>query len=126
MRSAEWRSENLKIPSATSGGSTCNNSRPSSPPTKFSLITIMHSSRMRTVRCSGRRGGGCLPSWWVCLSRGVSPQRGCVCPGVSGKGVSGQGGVWPGKYLPGGFCQGVYPRMHWGRHPLERILVTRF
>ena len=43
--------------------------------------TRMHSSRMRTVRCSGRRGdvclgagvclgGGCLP--WGCLPRGVS------------------------------------------------------
>ena len=55
----------------------------------------MHSSRMRTVRCSGHlgeggsaRGGsaqvGCLPgvSTWRCLSRGVSAQ-GCLPRGVS-------------------------------------------
>ena len=59
------------------------------------LITRMHSSRMRTVRCSGRplRGGvcpggvclgGCLPRG-ICLggvsARGCLP-RGCVCLGV--------------------------------------------
>ena len=36
----------------------------------------MHSSRIRTVRCSGRRGGG-----GVCLGRWVSAQEGGVCPG---------------------------------------------
>ena len=33
-------------------------------------LTRMHSSRMRTVRSSGRRGGGCLPGRCVC--QGVS------------------------------------------------------
>ena len=33
----------------------------------------MHSSRMRTVRCSGRQWGVCLPRGGVC--------RGAVCPG---------------------------------------------
>ena len=46
----------------------------------------MHSSRMRTVSCSGRlMGGGCLPSGvsaWGCLSGGCLPRRGRgVCPG---------------------------------------------
>ena len=38
--------------------------------------TRMHSSRMRTVRCSSRLLGVCLPGGgcltrWVCLSRGT-------------------------------------------------------
>ena len=45
--------------------------------------TRKHSSRMRTVCCSGRRRVGCLP-------------RGCVCPG----------GVCLGRCLPGGVCLG--------------------
>ena len=72
------------------------------------LITRKHSSRMRTVRCSGRRWrgcllpGGCLPGGW-----GVSSQGGVclggvclggLCPGVSAQwdvcwGVSARGGV---------------------------------
>ena len=40
--------------------------------------TRMHSSRMRTVRCSDRLGGG-QPGG--CLPRGVSAQEG-VCLGV--------------------------------------------
>ena len=43
----------------------------------------MHSSRMRTVRCSGRLLEGA-----VCLPEG----RGGCLPG--GVGVSAQGGVW--------------------------------
>ena len=31
------------------------------------MQTRMHSSRMRTVRCSSRLGGGCLPEGGVCL-----------------------------------------------------------
>ena len=67
--------------------------------------TRMHSSMMRTVRCSGRRGG-CLP------------RRG-ACPGR----------VWPEGVCSGGcgVCLGVYPSMHWGRHPPppeDRILDT--
>ena len=37
----------------------------------------MHSSRMRTVRYSGRRGGGGVAAW------GVSDQGVCVGRGVS-------------------------------------------
>ena len=46
----------------------------------------MHSSRMRTVRCSGRRGGGaCIPA------------------------CTGQGGMYPSMHWAGG----VYRSMHW-------------
>ena len=61
----------------------------------------MHSSRMRTVRCSGRLGGGAV-CVGVCLPRG-----GGVCPrdllggGVSAGGVS-AGGSLPRGCLPGG------------------------
>ena len=71
----------------------------------------MHSSGMRTVRCSGRlRGGGCLPRG--CLPRGVSAHfnlcpRGClprggVCPGKSVQGClpGGGGGGLPRGCLP--------------------------
>ena len=54
--------------------------------------TRMHSSRVRTVRCSGRLGGGgcCLP-WGLSVQGGVYLSRervclsreGCVCPGES-------------------------------------------
>ena len=54
----------------------------------LNLRTSMHSSRMRTVRCSSRLPGGCLP-------RGVS-----------------SGGVCPGCFPVGGFAQ-----MHAGTHP---------
>ena len=57
----------------------------------------MHSSRMRTIRCSGRLcvcgEGGDLPRgvvWDVCLG-GMSAQG--VCPGEGG--VSAQGGCLP-------------------------------
>ena len=53
----------------------------------------MHSSRMRTIRCSGHLGG--------CLS-------GVVCPGrCLPRGVSEQGGVCPGGVCLGGVCLGV-------------------
>ena len=55
--------------------------------------TRMHSSRMRTVRCSDRQGGGCLPGG-VCL--------GGVCQGV----LLGD--------LPGGW--GVSAPVHAGTH----------
>ena len=78
----------------------------------------MHSSRMRTVRCSGRRGrGGGLPRGYVCLGEGVSVQgEGClprgrgVCPG---EGVSAQGGVMSAQ---GGVC----PRWCVSQHALGR------
>ena len=45
----------------------------------------MHSSRMRTIRCSGHLGGMfsrviCLPGGAVCLG-GVSAQVGCLLKG---------------------------------------------
>ena len=86
------------------------------------IQTRMHSSRMRTVRCSCRRGlgglggvskhalgrGGICP--WGCLpggclpgglsgqvgggfAQGVSAWRGCLARGVSVWGMSAQGGV---------------------------------
>ena len=66
--------------------------------------TRMHSSRMRTIRCSGCRGvhpsmlwaGSVYPSMHsaggMSAQGGVCPGKGGVCPG---KGVSGQGGVCP-------------------------------
>ena len=69
--------------------------------------TRMHSSRMRTVRCSGRQWeeGGCLP-------RGVCP-RGCL-PNGEGEVCLGsvclgeEGDVCPAAQ--GGVCQGVSAR----------------
>ena len=67
--------------------------------------TRMHSSRMRTVRCSGCRGcipactrqGGCLPMGGVCpeLSAGgcLTREEGCLPGGV----CPGEGGVFPGR-----------------------------
>ena len=54
--------------------------------------TRMHSSRMYTVRCSGRPCGA-----------GVWPGRGCLPGGCLLRGVSVQGGVCPG----GSVCPGV-------------------
>ena len=81
----------------------------------------MHSSRMRTVRYSGRLmagvclSGGCLPSGGVCLPRWVSAQVG-VCP----EGVSTQGG---GEWVSAWGClpRGCTPPAL----PVDRILVTR-
>ena len=71
------------------------------------LITSMHSSRMRTVLCSGRRGGDvCCGGGGWCLLWEVSAVGG-VC-----RGVSAQGGV----------CQGVSAPVHAGIHtPVNRI-----
>ena len=57
------------------------------------LLTRMHSSRMRTVRCNGcREGGGlCIPACteWGCISactaQGVSA-GGCLLGGLPGGG----------------------------------------
>ena len=110
----------------------------------INLTTRMHSSRMRTVRCSGRRGGGgvCIPActgqgvcipvctgWGGvsqhalgrgCLPRGVCAQGGCVC----------RGGVClprRGVYIPAYTGQGgVYPSACWDTPPpMNRILDTR-
>ena len=60
----------------------------------------MHSSRMRTVCCSGHLPG----VGGVCLGAGLS--GGCLPSGVSA-----QGGVCPGGCLPGdGLAQGVSAR----------------
>ena len=98
--------------------STCMNTREYHSTNKFQ--TRMHSSRMYTVRCSGRPWwcltggvstggvcpGGCLPrgvsAQSGCLPRGVSvcqgvclPARGCLLRWVSAQGVSTQGSVCP-------------------------------
>ena len=56
------------------------------------LLTIMHSSRMRAVHCSSHL-----------LWEGVSAKKGV---GVSGQRGIYQGGVCPGGYLPRGVCPG--------------------
>ena len=55
-------------------------------PLYSNLETRMHSSRMRTVRCTGRRVGGVYPSmhWAGCV---------CVSQHVLGRGVCLSGGV---------------------------------
>ena len=65
---------------------------------EFVIETRMHSIRMRTVRCSGRLGGGA---------------QGCVCPGEC---------VCLGGCLPRGVC---LPRGSVHHHtPMDRILDT--
>ena len=64
------------------------------------IPTRMHSSRMRTVRCSGRRGG--------------------VFPGVSDQGVSVRGLSNKGE---GVSAQGVYPSMHWAGGCLPQCML---
>ena len=95
--------------------------------------TRKDSNRMRTVRCSGRRGGGgALPtglSTWGCLPRGstwgVSIWGVCACMGCLLGGVNRMTAQWggclprgclpegvsaedvcPGGCLPGGSAQG--------------------
>ena len=71
---------------------------------KIKEKTRIHSSRMRTVRCSGRlvgrgsaQGGG---SAWGCLPRGVSAQGGLPEGVSSWTGLSAQEEVsaWGGVY----------------------------
>ena len=83
------------------------------------FVTRMHSSRMRTVRCSGRgRGercltGECMPRVGICLGGwGVAAQRssdqGCVWPGgvcLGGGGLTRVGAVCPRGSDQGGVCQ---------------------
>ena len=84
----------------------------------------MHSSRMRTVRCSGSWGDipGCTGQGGVCPGAGCLPGEclpgdvclGNVCPG----GVSAQGGVCLRGCLPGGMsAQGVSAGGVSGAHP---------
>ena len=56
--------------------------------------------------------GGCL-ILGRCLLWGVSAPGGCLLLGVSALGR-----LLPGGSAPRGICfRGVYPTMHWGRHP---------
>ena len=74
----------------------------------------MHSSRMRTIRCSGRLG-------WRFACRGVCLGEGSVCPKVG----PAQGGVCLGVYTPWTQRQ-THPRLR-GRHtpaPVDRIIDT--
>ena len=83
---------------------------------KISMVTRMHSSRMRTacllpvspsMHCSQ---GGYLPRGCTCP--GGCTCRGCTCPGgVPAQGVYPLGGcTCPGGYLPGGCtCPGGAP-----------------
>ena len=75
----------------------------------------MHSSRIRTVRCSGHRGWGCIPAYIGQGGRVVHPSmqwaggvclRGCLPRGVSAQRVSAWGCL-PGGVCLGGVCQGV-------------------
>ena len=89
-----------------------------------SQLTRMHSSSMRSVRCNGRQGGGCLPG----EGRGVCPGgvsaggvcRGVVCLGGVSLGVSAQWvSVW------GVSAWGVSAPVHTGiQPPVDRILDT--
>ena len=66
------------------------------------IITRMHSCRMRTVCCSGcrggRGGGTCNPA--------CTGQVGCVSQHSLGRGCLLRGGVCPGGVCPRGVCQG--------------------
>ena len=86
---------------------------------KHNTKTRMHSSRMRTVRCSSRLlgggvsgPGGCLPARGVCLSGGSACQGVSACHGVYAchGGVCQEGGLGlgclPGGSLPRRVCGG--------------------
>ena len=78
------------------------------------LLTRMHSSRMRTVRCRSRLlwGGVCL---------GVSAQGG-VGPEVSASGVSAQGVSAQGVSAQGVSAQGCLPKGGiWQTPPVNRM-----
>ena len=109
-------------------------------------VTRMHSSRMCTVHSSSHVylsmhwAGGCVSQH--ALGRGLSAQGVSAQDGVYWGGVC-PGGVYPGwclsrgclprgclprgclprGYLPRrvsaqeGVCPGVFPSLHWGRHP---------
>ena len=69
----------------------------------------MHSSRIRTVRCSGRRGG--MSAWGVCAGGWVSA-----------RGISAQGGVYPSMHWVGRLSAPVHAGIH--PPPVDRILDT--
>ena len=91
------------------------------PKLRLRAVTRMHSSRMRTICCSGHLIGGVCPggvSAWGCLPNGVSA-RGCL-PG---------GSVCPGGCLSRRVClpRGCLPVHPEGVHlpPADRVLDTR-
>ena len=94
----------------------------------------MHSSRMRTARCSGRglsvRGGVSRVVWVQGVSAHGDLPRGCVsrAGGVDLGYVSRACGSRGDMCVPGDVlgCPGVYPSMQWGRHPPPRPLWTEF
>ena len=67
----------------------------------------MHSSRMRTVPCSGRRGGGVAARGGVCI-QGVCPGR-CLLEG----GVS-QHALWT-EFLTHAYENITFPQLRCGR-----------
>ena len=74
----------------------------------------MHSRRMRTVRSSGRRGGGRVSQHAL--------GRGCVClgGGVARRVLSAQGGVCPGGGVSA-WGGGVCPIACWDTPPVDRM-----
>ena len=64
----------------------------------------MHSSRMRTVCCSGRLMIGVFSQGGVCICHGRIWPGGCPP-----RGVSAYGGVCPGGVYPRGGCWGCTP-----------------
>ena len=87
------------------------------------ILTRMHSSRMGTVRCSGRLMWGAGVSArevsvqvgvsWGGLSRGCLPggclSEGCLPEGVSACWVSAWGGVWPSSGVSARGCVHLPP-----------------
>ena len=71
----------------------------------------MHSSRMRTVRCSSRRGGG----WgWGCVSQHALGRTVCVCiPACTGqRGCVSQHALDRGCLPEGGRCKNItFPQL---------------
>ena len=71
---------------------------------QITILTRMHSSGMRTVRCSGRYIPACTGQG-VCISQHAL-DRGVCIPACTRQGLSAQGGVCPGvsarrRCLPG-------------------------
>ena len=91
------RCKNINLPQTLFSGLSflCTKSPPFGH--KNNLLTRMHSSRMHTIRSSGRL------SWGVSAPGGYVCSRGCVCSGgCLLRGVSALGGSAPGGLLVGG------------------------
>ena len=87
-------------------------------------ITRMHSSRMRTVRCSDRLAGGGISPWGVSSKGGCLPRGQCLP----------RGWCLPGGVCPGGVClvrvcisacNGGRHRLPWTDRHLYRTLPFR-